>query len=278
MDRRMAPARSGPPSRVAKQRGIAVRPEGPSRDNRRVRRQPEIEILPQPTDATCGPTCLHAVYRYYGDNLALEDVIAEVETLEHGGTLAVLLGRHALGRGYDATVYTWNLTVFDPTWFRPGMDVHERLRAQLRVKSEPRVRIATESYLDFMENGGRIRHALLNGALLRRFLRRGIPVLTGLSATYLYQSAREREVDGHAVYDDLRGEPAGHFVVISHYDPVLRRARVSDPYPSNPGPGGHYYDVDLPHLVGSIFLGVMTFDANLLLLRPRKRHVDHHRR
>ena len=241
-------------------------------------RKREIEILPQPTDVTCGPTCLHAVYGYYGDTLELDDVIAEVQTLEHGGTLAVLLGRHALGRDYQATIYTWNLTVFDPTWFRHGVDLRERLRAQRRLKADPRVQVATDGYLDFLENGGEIRHALLTGGLLRRFLRRGTPILTGLSATYLYQSARERDVDGQAVYDDLRGEPAGHFVVISRYDPILRRARVSDPYPSNPGAGGHYYDVDLPHLVGSIFLGVVTFDANLLLLRPRKHNVHPDRR
>ena len=238
----------------------------------------ELKILPQPTDATCGPTCLHAVYGYYGDDLELDAVVAQVQMLENGGTLAVLLGRHALERGYDATIYTWNLTVFDPTWFRQGVDLQERLRAQREVKSDPRLHAATAGYLDFLEHGGRIRHAALTGSLLRRFLRRGTPVLTGLSATYLYQSARERDVDGRALYDDLYGEPAGHFVVISGYNPVLRCARVSDPYQANPVAGGHYYDVDLPLLVGSIFLGIVTFDANILLLRPSKRHVDTDRR
>jgi hypothetical protein len=252
--------------------------DGRGGDNLRVHRPLELKILPQPTDVTCGPTCLQAVYGYYGDDVPLEQVIAEVRTLEHGGTLAVLLGRHALERGYDATIYTWNLTVFDPTWFRFGVDIQERLRAQRGVKSNALLHAATEGYLDFLEHGGRIRHAALTGGLLRRFLRRGIPILTGLSATYLYQTARERDVEGRAVYDDLRGEPAGHFVVISGYNPVLRCARVSDPYPANPVAGGHYYDVDLPLLVGSIFLGIVTFDANILLLRPSKKHVDTDRR
>lgn len=59
-----------------------------------------LEILPQPDDTTCGPTCLHAVYSYFGDALDLSTVIGEVQTLEEGGTLAVLLGLHALRRGY----------------------------------------------------------------------------------------------------------------------------------------------------------------------------------
>jgi hypothetical protein len=78
-----------------------------------------FEILPQPDSESCGPTCLQAVYRYFGDEMPLEQVIAECIRLEEGGTLAVLLGCHALRRGYDATIYTYNLQVFDPTWFHP---------------------------------------------------------------------------------------------------------------------------------------------------------------
>ena len=96
----------------------------------------ELDILRQPDNTTCGPTCLHAVYRFYQDELPLEAVIRETPQLEEGGTLAVLLGRHALSRGYRAMIYTYNLQVFDPTWFLPGgPDLVERLHAQLEVKT-----------------------------------------------------------------------------------------------------------------------------------------------
>src|SRR5207244_2038397 len=75
----------------------------------------KLDILPQPDDTTCGPTCLHALYRYYDDELSLDTVIDQVQSLEGGGTLAVLLACHALRRGYDATLYTYNLQLFDPT-------------------------------------------------------------------------------------------------------------------------------------------------------------------
>ena len=74
-----------------------------------------LKIHSQPTAATCGPTCLHAVYDYYGDEMGLETLIRDVPALEEGGTLAVLMACHALRRGYQATVCTYNLTVFDPT-------------------------------------------------------------------------------------------------------------------------------------------------------------------
>ena len=76
----------------------------------------KLDILPQPDDYTCGPTCLHAVYNYYGDKISLLKVIEEVPTLYSGGTLAVMLGCHALQRGYKASIYSYNLELFDPSW------------------------------------------------------------------------------------------------------------------------------------------------------------------
>jgi len=74
-----------------------------------------IDVAPQPDTAPCGPTCLHAIYRYYGENLPLSQVIDETHMLAGGGTLDVFLTNHALKRGYVATILTYNLTVFDPT-------------------------------------------------------------------------------------------------------------------------------------------------------------------
>ena len=74
-----------------------------------------FDIQAQPDDVTCGPTCLHSLYQYYKDDIPLKDVIRDVKQLKNGGTLAVMLGNHALNRGYKAIIYTYNLNVFDPT-------------------------------------------------------------------------------------------------------------------------------------------------------------------
>jgi len=114
-----------------------------------------VEMLSQPDDYTCGPTCLHAVYRYHGDQMPLEKVISEVPRVDGGGTLAVLLACHALRRGYDATIYTYNLQMFDPTWFEPGVpDIREPLRLQSQFKRSPKLEVATQGYLDFSIWGG----------------------------------------------------------------------------------------------------------------------------
>ena len=234
----------------------------------------DLEILPQPDDVTCGPTSLHAVYGYYGEALDIHDVIREVDVLESQGTLAVLLGLHALRRGYGAAIHTYNLAVFDPTWFDPATGepvddaLADRLREQASVKDDPKLQVATRAYLDFLELGGRVLHAELGAELLVRHLSRGRPILTGLSATYLYGCAREIYVGGRSVYDDVRGEPQGHFVVLYGWREDDRRVLVADPLHENPRFGTHRYAVDVERLLAAILLGVLTYDANLLVLEP----------
>ncbi|MCI0655805.1 MAG: cysteine peptidase family C39 domain-containing protein, partial [Acidobacteria bacterium] len=79
------------------------------------KKERRLEIQRQPDDTTCGPTCLHAVYRYHGDEIPLAQVIQEVPAEPGGGTHAVCLACHALRRGYRARIYTYNLQAFDPT-------------------------------------------------------------------------------------------------------------------------------------------------------------------
>jgi len=227
----------------------------------------ELNLLPQPDDTTCGPTSLHAVYNYWNDDVPLEQVIAEVANLPEGGTLAVLLACHALRRGYDAEIYTYNLQIFDPSWFDGDVDVDiaEKLRAQKKVKRWRKLTHASDSYLEFLELGGKLRFEELNAALLDRFLVQEIPILTGLSATYLYGCAREHE--NH--YDDVQGEPMGHFVVICGYDPQTHEVQIADPLGDNPGFQAHFYRVETDRLIAAILLGIVTYDANLLVITPR---------
>lgn len=227
-----------------------------------------LDIVPQPDEEACGPTCLHALYRFWGDPISLEQVMREVPRLEDGGTLAVLLACHALRRGYAATIYTYNLQVFDPTWFGTESErIVERLRKQIAVNEDPRIRAASRAYVEFLEGGGELRFEDLTPELLRQPLRRGLPVVSGLSATYLYRTPREY---GRAmVYDDVRGVPSGHFVVLCGYDEASQTVRLADPLEKNPVSGVHKYDVDVHRLVCAILLGILTLDANLLVLQPR---------
>lgn len=228
----------------------------------------DFEVEPQPDDVSCGPTCLHAVYRHFGDDLPLPRLVAEIPMLEEGGgTLEVMLAIHALKRGYRATLHTFNLRVFDPTWFTHRTSIAAKLEEQMKARRSPKLRLASRGYLEFLNLGGRLRFGDLTASKLRAPLKRGLPVLTGLSATYLYRSVREIPETNED--DDVRGDPVGHFVVLCGYGPRHRMVQVADPT-MHPHRKVHKYTVPMARVVGAIFLGVLTYDASFLVIEPRK--------
>lgn len=227
-----------------------------------------VRVAPQPDDETCGATCLEAIYRYYEDPIPLLELVHEVPRLENGGTLGAHLANHALARGYRATIFTYNLEVFDPTWFREGVDISAKLQAQRVLKGRRRLVQATSAYLKFLASGGLICFEELSESLIRRPLEDGVPILTGLSATYLYGTAREDpETNEH---DDVGGEPVGHFVLVTGYDAGRRSVLVADPLEPNPVADDRVYEVSLERLIGAIGLGLATYDANLVVISPKR--------
>jgi hypothetical protein len=230
----------------------------------------QVEILTQPDDCTCGPTCLHAVYRYYDDEVPLGQVIAETPQLDDGGTLAVLLGCHALERGYDATIYTYNLQVFDPSWFAdPAISIPDKLRQQAEAKRIPKLLTATDAYLRFLSDGGRLCFEDLSSSVIRKYLNRGVPILTGLSATYLYRSRRELALGPKLEFDDVRGVPMGHFVVLCGYNKTDRTVLIADPWGPAQVARARQYWVNIDRVLNAVLLGILTYDANLLVVQRK---------
>lgn len=228
----------------------------------------DFDIKAQPDEVTCGPTCLHAMYQYYDDKISLAQVIREVKQLKNGGTLAVMMGHHAIQRGYRAYIYTYNLNVMDPTWFRlPSRKIIENLRRQMRYKKKRRkLQAATMAYINFLEAGGKLLSAELDEHLIKGYLKRSVPILAGLSATYLYGTPRE--IPSTNKYDSIRGEPVGHFAIINGYDINSGSVYLADPM--NPNPlKSQYYSVTFDRLLNSIMLGIVTYDANLLIIQPK---------
>lgn len=270
----------------------------------------DLEILPQPNDSSCGPTCLAAVYHYWNDPVDLEWLIPQIGQLGTGGTLAVQLACHALRRGYDAVITTYNLQLFDPAWFkieggaggasgagRRGAVAEDadrgdgdtlqlnghlaaKLRQQLEVKGarpdvdRERLEVATEFYLDFLALGGRLQMHPLDAELVVETLTQGVPMLCGLSATYLYQEPRERSQSPDAsgrtsIPDDIGGDPVGHFVVLHGYDAQTGHVLIADPLHPNPIAPTNKYSAPLVQVTSAILLGIVTYDANVLTLIPR---------
>ena len=158
-----------------------------------------------------------------------------------------------------------------------GKEIAGKLKLQASCKKvDPELEVATKGYLEFLELGGELRFEVLTAALIRRYLKRSLPILSGLSATYLYNSAREYCQGKDLIFDDIRGTPMGHFVVLAGYDKEDRTVLVADPLLPNPVNSGQYYRVNILRLVCALMLGTLTFDGDLLIIKPtpkKKRRV-----
>lgn len=221
----------------------------------------------QPDEFTCGPTCLAQIYSYYGHDKPLAEIIADTPRNPDGGTLAVFLGISALREGFRTQIYSYNLRVFDPTWRKLAPKaLLGKLHKRLAVVTSARQRRAISGYIDYLRSGGRIRFAELTSHLLAKTLAQGRPILTGLNATYLYGTPREYEEE----FDDVRGEPAGHFLVVSGYYPRGGRFVVRDPSTHIPFSRSGRYSVKAERLISAILLGDVTYDAVLLVVSPRR--------
>ena len=82
-------------------------------------------------------------------------------------------------------------------------------------------------------------------------------------------SARNARVNQKNMQDDdIRGRVEGHFVVLNGYDRKKRLVRIADPYPKNPISGTTSYRITLDRVITAILLGVMTYDANFIIIEP----------
>jgi hypothetical protein len=227
-----------------------------------------VVIERQPDYTTCGPTSLHAIYRYWGDPIDLPSVIAETPALPTGGTLAVHLALHALRRGYEVDTWLCNVRHFDPTWFQQPTDLLAKLRARFAAKGQtddPRSGPALQAVEEYLDLGGGVHWGDLSPELFARVLGQGTPLITGTNGTYLYQCARETD----AGPDDVRGEAFGHFIVLCGYRESDQSVAIADPLKDNPLHGTKYYRANVHRLIGAIFLGIGSDDGNLLGIRPR---------
>ena len=141
---------------------------------------------------------------------------------------------------------------------RPGFRFHKKNGAKsekanaLQIQEQTTSKEASKAYIKFLEAGGKILQTELDESLIKKYLKQSVPILTGLSATYLYGTLREIPVNNK--FDSIRGEPVGHFVIVNGFDETTNTVYLADPM--NPNPlKSQYYSVNFDRLINSIMLG-----------------------
>jgi hypothetical protein len=142
-----------------------------------------------------------------------------------------------------------------------------KLEEQLQRKGDEKLNRTSQAFIDFIKSGGIVRLEDVTRDVLRKYLSQGFPILTGLSSTFLYRSPRE--VPPNQYPDDIRGLPTGHFVILCGYNKANKTVTVADPLTLNPFSSTRKYDVHIDRVICSILLGVLTYDANFLIIKPK---------
>ncbi|ETO93918.1 C39 family peptidase [Legionella oakridgensis] len=149
------------------------------------------------------------------------------------------------------------------------MLIREKLYEQLNHASHQKMHLTTQAYLQFLDLGGRIHFSEMNFDLIRQQVDQNTPLISGLSATYLYQTMRDyTNKEDRVVYDEWLGAPSGHFVVIRGYEANPNTLHIADPYSPHPLSREHYYSISFSHWLHAFLLGIMTYDAELLVIKP----------
>ncbi len=224
----------------------------------------QVHVPLQPDDESCGITCLHSIYQYYGNQTTIDELRKAVVHWSTGGTVGVNLGRNALNHGFTAEIFTYNIKVFDPTWHQlPQKELITKLKLrQQKVRSNRQKKIIS-FYLDFIRLGGKVRFDDLNEKLIQDQFAKQRPIICGLSATYLYQEIRELP---NGQENDIMGHPVGHFVIVSDYDPSKHEVQIHDPLRRNPISKTGVYTLPFQKFSNAVMLGILTYDANLLVI------------
>lgn len=230
----------------------------------------KVNIHRQPTEDSCGPTCLHAIYEFHDIHIDLSSLVKNTPRLSRGGMLGVHLGLEALKDGFDVSIYSYNLKLFDPSWKTlSSSQISDKLQKQAEAKEKDRLKAATKAYRKFLALGGLIQWEELSSSLIEKLIDANTPLIAGLSATYLYQAQREYfdHDKGKDIDDDILGYSCGHFVIISGY--TKGEFVIHDPYIPNPFTSTNTYTINKDRVINAILLGILTYDANLIIVKPK---------
>lgn len=190
----------------------------------------DIKPQVQPTSTTCGQTALSILLAHYGDVIDPLEIEARVpqcvnEKGEKVGTINQQLAIWCLGRGYDATMYTFDCQIIDQSWSE--LD-NSKLKDRLELRKSGWVVPAmgkewteqyAQSYIDFIDAGGRLYiQQAATTKLLYELLENG-PLLLIVSYSSLYGAARTRvDNENESPNDDINGRALNHSIVLYGID------------------------------------------------------------
>jgi len=176
----------------------------------------KVPYIPQ-RKGTCGSSSLQQVLAYYGVKLGLDEILKDIKKYKYG-TFMPYLGLYAKRLGFMPKIVTYDVKVFDPTWF--GLlvgQIIKKLETRSREMDVPHVyRSECKAFVRYLKAGGAIEFDFIKKGRIIKELERKRPVIVDVCSTILHRKERKNRVKDK--YSDTSGEPMYHAVVVSGHE------------------------------------------------------------
>lgn len=195
----------------------------------------------QPTNHSCSVTALAVLLSHYGENVSPEDLLALMPTNkdEQGDEIGYInqdLATFCVKRGYDVSIYSSDFQILDLSW--TGLDnsgLSKKLesikfkRDSVPILGEVWARRYINSYIGFINAGGKLKvQSFIGSTLIDELLSSG-PILPAVMPGVLYSNGRSINIGlRQAEQDDIDGQLSTHSIVV--YGKAGDDYLVADPW------------------------------------------------
>ncbi len=177
---------------------------------------------------SCGPVCLLNVYRYFGIKTELKDILKELRIDDKTTTYPAQLASHLLSNGLKTVFINTNPFVVSPSWKNiRNKELVQKLTKWLKKNKKGRWEKSAKYLLKYLKKGGEIKICDLSTKMIDEYMAEGYLLICCLEESWIWG---ERKIKGTNKFDDIKGEPRGHFIIL--YDKEGEDYLVSDPYPT----------------------------------------------
>ncbi|MBD3362355.1 hypothetical protein GF362_01395 [Candidatus Dojkabacteria bacterium] len=184
--------------------------------------------------SACGPSCLQAIYKYYGKDLKLKMILEDLHIDKDTSTYVSQLARHLNTNHLSTTLISSNPFVVSPDWkAKPKKVVIKELKEWIlhhfnKGKVE-NIWIKEALYLLFyLQEGGNLKISNITTDLIDKYLEDQNLILCCLAENWIWG---KRKISKVVEYDNIKGHVNGHFVIV--YDKNKGDYQISDPYPTS---------------------------------------------
>jgi len=159
-----------------------------------------LPILKQPTNKSCGTTCLRIVLAYHGIEISEKTISKNLIKDQEGGTFITELARFAKTLNLKATCFAYNLYLTDPSTDK-NIDSQTLINKLEKLKNGLKDNWfleMTESIINTISSGISYIIKKPNIYLFKSYLRQAIPIIISVNYTSLYNK-QGNPFEGHNI-------------------------------------------------------------------------------